>query len=80
MWVSRLTPTAPALRRAFVLGESILPVEAYTSSMSQKWVDPAKQPPKKETMNTPGDFKVFTDLMRKIVQKPKTASHGPARS
>jgi hypothetical protein len=48
--------------------------------MSQKWVDPAKQPPKKETMNTPGDFKVFTDLMRKIVQKPKTASHGPARS
>jgi hypothetical protein len=32
-------------------------------------------------MNTPGDFKVFTDLMRKIVEKPKpSASHGPAAS
>ena len=48
--------------------------------MSEKWIDPAKLPPKPETMNTPGDFKVFTDLMRKIVHKPKTASPGPARS
>jgi hypothetical protein len=39
--------------------------------MKKLWVDPAKQPPKPETMNTPGDFKVFTDLMKKIVQKPK---------
>jgi hypothetical protein len=47
--------------------------------MSDKWIDPAKLPPKPETMNTPGDFKVFTDLMRKIVPaKPKDASHGPA--
>jgi hypothetical protein len=48
--------------------------------MEKPWVDPAKQPPKPETMNTPGDFGKFTDLMRKIVEKPKTASHGPAAS
>jgi len=48
--------------------------------MSEKWIDPAKLPPKPETMNTPGDFKVFTDLMRKVVEKPKTASPGTARS
>jgi hypothetical protein len=49
--------------------------------MNGKWIDPAKQPPKPETMNTPGDFKVFTDLMREIVPaKPKTASRAPAGS
>jgi hypothetical protein len=48
--------------------------------MKKKWIDPAKQPPKPETMNTPGDFGRFTDLMRKIVGKPKPASHGPAAS
>ena len=48
--------------------------------MSEKWIDPAKLPPKAETMNTPGDFGVFTDLMKKIVEKPKAASHGPAAS
>jgi hypothetical protein len=46
--------------------------------MKKQWEDPAKRPPAKETMNTPGDFKVFTDLMRKVVEKPKPASHGPA--
>jgi hypothetical protein len=39
--------------------------------MKKPWIDPAKQPPKPETMNTPGDFGRFTDLMRKIVEKPK---------
>jgi len=48
--------------------------------MKKPWRDPAKQPPKSETMNTPGDFRVFTDLMRKIVKKPKSASPGPAVS
>jgi hypothetical protein len=49
--------------------------------MKKQWEDPAKRPPKQGTMNTPGDFKVFTDLMRKIVPaKPKTTSRGPARS
>jgi len=48
--------------------------------MKKLWIDPAKQPAKPETMNTPGDFKVFTDLMRKIVEKPKPASHGPVSS
>jgi hypothetical protein len=46
--------------------------------MTPKWRDPAKLAPKQETMNTPGDFKVFTDLMRKVVEKPKSASHDPA--
>jgi hypothetical protein len=44
------------------------------------WTDPSKQQPKSETMNTPGDFKVFTDLMRKVIEKPKTASRVPASS
>jgi hypothetical protein len=48
--------------------------------MSEKWIDPAKLPPKPETMNTPGDFKVFTDLMRKVVEKSKPVSPGAARS
>jgi hypothetical protein len=51
------------------------------AKVGKQWEDPAKKHPKPETMNTPGDFKVFTDLMRKIVPaKPKTVSHGPARS
>jgi hypothetical protein len=52
----------------------------YNHVMKKKWEDPAKQPPKPETMNTPGDFRKFTDLMRKIIEKPKPASPGPARS
>jgi hypothetical protein len=46
-----------------------------------KWIDPAKRAPKPETMNTPGNFERFTDLMRKVVvQKPKPVSPGAARS
>jgi hypothetical protein len=44
-----------------------------------KWSDPAKRPPKPETMNTPGDFGKFTETMRKLLKaKPlkKPASHG----
>jgi hypothetical protein len=52
----------------------------YNRVMQRKWKDPAKQPPKPETMNTPGDFERFTDLMRKIVQKRKSVSPGVARS
>jgi hypothetical protein len=48
--------------------------------MSDKWVDPAKLPPKPETMNTPGDFERFTDLMKKIVEKPKPSSRAPVAS
>jgi hypothetical protein len=46
--------------------------------MNEKWIDPAKLPPKPETMNTSGSFRVFTDLMKKIVEKPKPASRAPA--
>jgi len=49
-------------------------------SMKKHWKDPAKEPPKPETMNTPGDFGRFTDLMRKIVEKPKSSSHDPVAS
>jgi hypothetical protein len=52
----------------------------YNRGMGKKWEDAAKQPPKPETMNTPGDFKRFTDLMRKIVEKPKPVSPGAAHS
>jgi hypothetical protein len=48
--------------------------------MKKPWIDPAKQPPRPETMNTPGDFGRFTDLMKKIVEKPKPASRAPAAS
>jgi hypothetical protein len=48
--------------------------------MKRPWKDPAKLPPKKETMNTPGDYGRFTDLMRKIVEKAKPASPGPVAS
>jgi hypothetical protein len=48
--------------------------------MSKKWEDPAKRPPKPETLQTPGDFQVFTDTMRRIVEKPKTASPAPRAS
>jgi hypothetical protein len=46
--------------------------------MKKTWVNPTKQPPKEETMNTPGDFKAFTELMKKIVKKP--SSRDPAAS
>lgn len=52
----------------------------YTAGMKKPWDDPVKRPPKPETMNTPGDFERFTDLMKKIVKKPRPASHGPAAS
>lgn len=52
----------------------------YTVSMKKTWDNPAKHPPKQETMNTPGNFEAFTDLMRKIVEKPKTVSPGPVSS
>jgi hypothetical protein len=51
------------------------------------WVDPAKRPPKPETMNTPGDFGKFTELMKRLVkvkppreEKSTSASPGPAVS
>jgi hypothetical protein len=55
--------------------------------MSDKWIDPAKLPPKAETMNTPGDFGVFTETMKRIihmkppraqVKKPRRSSSSPA--
>jgi hypothetical protein len=48
--------------------------------MKKEWSDPAKQAPKPETMNTPGDFGRFTDLMKKVVEKPKSVSRVPAAS
>jgi hypothetical protein len=53
------------------------------STPKSAWVDPAKRPPKPETMNTRGDFRQFTETMRKMLKaKPekKPASHAPAGS
>jgi hypothetical protein len=47
--------------------------------MKKAWINTAKQPPKPETMNTPGDFGRFTDLMKKVVTK-KPVSRAPAAS
>ena len=57
---------------------ALLVCEVRIMSVKPKWEDPAKRPAKPETMNTPGDFREFTDLMKKIVGKPKPASHGSA--
>jgi hypothetical protein len=51
--------------------------------MNIKWDDPAKRPPKPETMNTPGDFRQFTESMRTMLKaKPekKSVYPGPAVS
>jgi hypothetical protein len=53
------------------------------SSTGRKWKNPAKQPANAETMNTPGDFRQFTETMRTMLKaKPekKSASHAPAVS
>lgn len=45
---------------------------------SKLWQDPVKRPPKPETMNTPGDFGRFTDLMRTMLKaKPEKKSVSP---
>ena len=37
----------------------------------KKWIDPVKSHPAKEsTLSTKGDFREFTELMKKIVAKP----------
>jgi hypothetical protein len=51
----------------------------------KRWDDPAKRPPKSETMNTPGDFRQFTESMRTMLKakpekKPLSASPGVAVS
>lgn len=58
----------------------------YYESM-KKWIDPVKdQPAKESTLDTPGDFQEFTELMRKIVNKQEktptssAVSHGPVVS
>jgi hypothetical protein len=60
---------------------------AMKSNSKSAWIDPAKRPPKPETMNTPGDFGKFTELMKRVVkvrlpreEKPTSASPGPAVS
>jgi hypothetical protein len=42
------------------------------------WVNPVKNhPPKAETLNTPGDFGKFTELMKKVVNgKPSSRVPG----
>jgi hypothetical protein len=51
----------------------------------KKWTDPVKNKPADDsTLGTRGDFREFTNLMRKIVNKqedkPKPASRVPASS
>jgi len=47
--------------------------------MKKTWNDPAKQAPKPETMNTPGDFGRFTELMTKVIAK-RPVFRAPASS
>jgi hypothetical protein len=35
--------------------------------MKKPWDNPVKRPAKQSTMDTPGDFAQFTNLMRKVV-------------
>jgi len=55
--------------------------------MKKPWQNPVDRPAKQETMDTPGDFGAFKDLMRKVVSVPPqpvkkrpSASHGPDAS
>jgi len=57
--------------------------------MKKPWKDPLKRPAKQSTMETPGDFAQFTELMRRVVKvrppreekpTPASASPGPAVS
>lgn len=59
----------------------------YYQPMTKKWIDPVKnQSAKESTLNTPGNFDEFTELMRRIVNKqektptPPAASPGPVAS
>jgi len=48
---------------------------------AKPWKNPVKGiPPKPSTMNTEGDFEVFTDLMKKIVHKPVKAPKASSAS
>jgi hypothetical protein len=54
-----------------------------TVPSKKAWTDPVKRPASPETMNTPGDFQRFTEVMRKLMKaKPekKRASPDPAAS
>lgn len=48
------------------------------ADMKKRWVDPAKHPPKPETLDISGDFGRFTDMMRRIVNKPKGEEKQPS--
>jgi len=49
--------------------------------MTKKWTDPVKnQPAKESTLDTPGDFDEFTELMRRIVNKQEKTPTQPAVS
>jgi hypothetical protein len=46
--------------------------QASDRAIKKQWDDPAKRPPKAETMNTRGDFAQFTDAMRTLIKaKPE---------
>jgi hypothetical protein len=38
--------------------------------MNKQWKNPVDRPAKQSTMDTPGDFGKFTELMRKVVSTP----------
>ena len=41
--------------------------------MKKPWKNPVSHPPKQSTMDTPGDFGKFTELMKKVVSVPQQA-------
>jgi hypothetical protein len=55
--------------------------------MNKQWKNPLNHPAKQSTMDTPGDFAQFKDLMRTVVSAPPqqvkkqpSASHVPDAS
>jgi hypothetical protein len=49
--------------------------ESMMTEREKPWGNPVKnQAPKESTLKTPGDFRKFTELMKKVVPKP-SASH-----
>jgi hypothetical protein len=39
--------------------------------MKKPWQNPVSRPAKQSTLDTPGNFRQFTDLMRKVVSAPR---------
>jgi hypothetical protein len=50
--------------------QKIEQIREIMGAMKEPWQNPVDRPAKQSTLDTPGDFGKFTDLMRKVVSSP----------